>query len=775
MTDEQAGSRVSVEWPSGGRHPQRRPNGWLIPLVAVLVSGSLWSFRGEVTPDASQSIDLDSFELVTTTTDPPLEGDLSRGWVAIDLPGEGAIVEIVSSRFGLFAVEADRDQTSLWRSSDGIVWDLAQTDPGFSSGAEINAIVETELGLVAVGAWTEVGSDPYSEWGFVRERREPAVWLSVDGETWERVTDDQIERSVEDGSPTDDDQHLGAMSDIVVWEGRLVAVGWSSSRNHHGAAWVADLDGRNWKVATKGLTGAGTMFTEVTGVSAFDGGLVAVGSTLSRPSVWASPDAMTWSIIEPRDSFGNLQFDRPVQVTIGGAGLVAVGAHQRMTQEYVDPPGRGYSIVWLSRDSEEWLRLTPEQLDGVFLEDAIAVDPWLVAVGVQGDGYSTQPGVWYSTSGAEWQGVDLGLDGYEWGESTVNAIVRGGPGLVAGGTVQGKPELWLWASEGSVEIPDSAWVRPDPGRWVLRSEFDSDFPTRSIGVTPSGYVAIDQRAMLTSVDGVNWASVPLEDVGLKPERSYSTPVTIYGIAYLVDESGVLWSSSDGRSWVRLAEGFTGRLEGPKPGRNGELLLFEHPKWDGEEDERVRLWRSADGVRWTEVSLPTLDRISGIDFVGDRYVLRARSEVGPVWWVSTLEGEWDLMELDQEIEFTGQVARIGDRLLMPAWTVFDMAVLRVATTSDGLNWDLSDTDFEGWSNEIVQYGSGVAMIVETSEPGYMPRFTMWNSVDGVQWTELGPLPAYRDFWPRVLADLETITVVIESGERSSLWEWVPPAG
>jgi hypothetical protein len=778
MTEDQAGFRITVDRPGGGRSPRRRPDRWLVLFVVVLVLGALWSFRGEVTPDANQPIDVDSLEVVTTSTRPPLEGDLSRGWVAIDLPGDGEIVEIVDTRFGIFAVAVDVVGATLWRSDSGVTWDLVVTADEVFASAEVNAIVETEVGLVAVGAWTDEGVERYEGWGQLRERRSPAAWISIDGENWERVPNDQIERSLDDDSLPADDRDLGAMSDVVVWEGRLVAVGWSSSRDHRGAAWVADLDGRNWTVATKGLAGSGTAFTEATGVSVFEGGLVAVGSTLSRPSVWVSPDAMTWSSIDPHDALGSMQHDRPARVTAGGAGLVAVGAHRLLTSSFVEPPGSGFSVIWLSRDGEEWLRLAPDQLAGVLLEDLVAVDPWLVAVGTSGDGYSTTPGVWFSASGAEWQGVDLGLDGYEWGNPTVKAIVRGGPGLVVGGTVQGYPELWVWSSEGSIKIPDSAWVRPESGRWVLRSEFDPGFPVGSIGVIPNGYVAIGEGVVWRSVDGVAWERTPIEETGLAFGSWYSSPVTIDGTVYVVAETGGIWSSADGRSWIQLAEGFAGHLEGPFPGRDGELLLIERPKWETFQDETQRLWRSADGVRWTELSLPALDWVAGIDFVGDRYLVRGGSESWPsTVWSSMNGSDWDPVELAPTFDDTGQVAMVDGRLMMPVVVGRDWPATSMLSTSDGIIWDLADIELPGWPSQVVPYDSGVLMMLEGPEQsGYsMPASTLWDSVDGVQWIELGPPPTYRDSWPRILSHSTTIQIVLESEDHVGLWEWVPPAG
>jgi len=782
MTDEQAESRITVDQPGGRDAFRRGPAGWLLPLIGMLVLGAIWSFRGEVTQDAGPADDLEAVELVTTTTTLALEGDLSSGWIAIDLPGEGAIVEILSSRFGLFAVGTDGDQASLWRSSDGIIWDLVGTENGAFAGSEINALVETESGLVAVGAWTDTTArEPEADRVYGRERRLPAVWLSVDGETWERIPDDLIGRSAGDNSPTLEARRLGSMNDVVVWEGQLVAVGWSSSADHQGAAWFADLDGRSWKPATRGLAGSGKAFTEVSSISVVDRGLVAVGSILSRPSVWLSHDSMTWSVAYP-DALGTQRHDRPVEVTAGTAGLVAIGAHQQLTGNFVEP-ARAYSVIWLSRDGEDWLRLEPEELAGVVLEDVIAEDPWLLAVGAHAVGMSERPGVWYSATGAEWKAIDLGTEDHQWGDSKVHAIVRGGPGLVAGGTLEGRPEVWLWSPHGPVAMKESVWVRPATGRWAFRSALDQGFPTWSIGETPGGYVAAYRDSVRTSLDGLAWETLPIEEAGLVADRNYQAPVTINETAYLVNENGSIWSSPDGRFWTLLADSFSGWLEGPRPGRNDELLLLEHPRYHfGEEEDQFRIWKSVDGVNWSEVPLPAVEFIQNVGVVGDRYILFGWSSGGrPSLWASTQDGGWDPVELSAEFESL-EIAEVNGRLLMAVsdgrGPEGEEGTTRILTTSDGVRWGMSDMEFAGWPIEIGGWDdSRVFMILDsTTEPGRLnPKFTMWSSVDGLEWTQLGALPAFADSWPRILSTRSALRIVIESEQNHGIWEWVPPAG
>jgi len=59
MTEEQAGSQIEVAGRGDGHGPQRRPNRWLLPLIAIMVLGALWSFRGEATRDQGNPVDME--------------------------------------------------------------------------------------------------------------------------------------------------------------------------------------------------------------------------------------------------------------------------------------------------------------------------------------------------------------------------------------------------------------------------------------------------------------------------------------------------------------------------------------------------------------------------------------------------------------------------------------------------------------------------------------------------------------------------------------------
>jgi hypothetical protein len=728
----------------------------------VLILGALWSLRGDASSEPETAIEVNPGATTTTTIQPPLQGDLSQGWVAVDLPGRGEIMKIADTRFGLVAVAIENGGTTLWTSSLGTAWDAVATGELFSH-ARVNDLVETGSGLVAVGSWTDISLDEQDQFGNLQERQRPAVWLTADGEVWERLPDDRIERPAPGASA--ESRFFGSMNAVVVWDDLLVAAGWVDA-DHHGAVWMADPDGQVWRLATTGLNGSGSRQTEATGLAVADRHLTAVGSTLYRPSVWLSTDAAYWREVEPDIALGTLLRDRPAEVIAGGTGLVAVGVHHRLTT-FQDPPEDAYGVIWLTRDGEEWLRMAPQDLAGAAFEDAIAATPWLIAAGSRTAGFVTSPAVWFSPTGAEWSAVELGPGEFAWSEAKANTIVRHGTGLVVGGSVDGMPEVWLWGPDGAVD-GGGAWVRPPSGRWVLKTEFPSGFPVQSMGVVPGGYRAYGGEGAWISGDGIDWESGPLEATGLDPSWGYPVVTTINGTAYLADGSGV-WSSPDGRFWEQVGEGFDGWVSEPQPGLEGEVLFVE-VDWPGD----ARVWRLSGGGLWSELSIPALEWVSAISIVQDRYLLLGWSEQGPELWLSTWSGEWVAAPVDQAFDLSGQMASHGGRVMLPVVAGSDAPVARVLSSDDGLTWTLSPTGFDGWPGQIVRAGDGVAMLVEEYRRDGLPvSRAVWTSQDGIDWIDAGRLPGYSDSWARVLPNADPIRVIIQRGELAGLWEWVTP--
>ncbi|GBE23505.1 MAG TPA: hypothetical protein ENH00_08070 [Actinobacteria bacterium] len=271
-------------------------------------------------------------------------------------------------------------------------------------------------GLVAVG-WDQPGVD-----------FDAAVWISPDGVTWTRVSDDQ---GVFGGVGSQ------RMYGVAAGGPGLVAVGWDQPGvDFDAAVWISP-DGMTWtRVSNAGaaLGGSGdqTMFS----VAAGGPGMVAVGFDYSGDNydaaVWTSPDGVTWTRVSDAGAvLGGADDQTMFSVAAGGPGMVAVG---------FDYSGGGAdAAVWTSPDGTTWTRVPPDEaiFGGIGRQQMFSVaagGPGLVAVGSDSSGGDTDAAVWTSPDGLTWTKVpaDATVFGGQ-GDQHMVSVAAGGPGLVAVG------------------------------------------------------------------------------------------------------------------------------------------------------------------------------------------------------------------------------------------------------------------------------------------------------------------------------------------------------
>ncbi len=207
---------------------------------------------------------------------------------------------------------------TVWTSTDGTSWARSATDPAvFTESGAMLDVVATEDGLVAagnVGEW--LTEDTYVS--------RPAAWFSVDSLDWSPPwTDDPIDSSDSLFLP-------GFVSLAAGPEGETVGVGMAedSAGNIVAAVWLS-LDGRSWeRIDADSAIFAGQNDGDVTmnDVAWTADGYIAVGSedgTAVR--VWLSPDGLNWSLADTADSFANIGTLSSVAAI--GSGYVAAGPH----------------------------------------------------------------------------------------------------------------------------------------------------------------------------------------------------------------------------------------------------------------------------------------------------------------------------------------------------------------------------------------------------------------------------------------------------------------
>jgi hypothetical protein len=245
------------------------------------------------------------------------------------------------------------------------------------------------------------------------------------------------------------------------------------------------------------------------------------------------------------------------------------------------------SIVWTSPDGQSWTRneIGPAPSDPAFLwSDLYDVMPFgdrLIAVGYASDparpadcqdgdrALGWVPRIWSSTDGRAWTAVedpDVRC-------GRVNALVRGGPGLVAVGDRKLEVVVDGRKTGRNADVAQ-IWTSVDGLDWTLAAVGADVGWLWSIANGPAGLVAVaDYHEFVLSRDGVAWERVALGDpAGTKQFGVMITQVladangyvAVGGIKVEAAYRAAAWSSPDGRTWTRIlgADGEPATLQLP---------------------------------------------------------------------------------------------------------------------------------------------------------------------------------------------------------------------
>ncbi len=360
-----------------------------------------------------------------------------------------------------------------------MMWSVTRGGPGFvavgrtfSSDAPAPIPVEMDWAY-----WQNLGSYILGD-GDLRYRGEPAVWVSEDGITWSRLSDDAL--------PEFD--RSGVIESVTAGGPGLVAVG-------------ADISPPLHPVGPPELPVSLSVQR-------------ALGEWAWNGAVWTSEDGLVWSNVELPEPDNHLVWFN--DVTAGGPGLVAVGSGSVPEGQPVEVVTHARTAaVWTSPDGETWTRVphdpdvfgsgvhdrSGDGLVGDWSMEAVTVGgPGLIAVGHDPDG----PAVWTSPDGFAWTLVP---PTQVQGDGTMLDVVANGPGLVAVGSNdkwgEGPPQIWT-SPDGHTWtlVPDRGFPAPTAG-WPLRSVISVDSQLVAVG----GYV-------WTSVDGVTWTQPEISGYGV---------------------------------------------------------------------------------------------------------------------------------------------------------------------------------------------------------------------------------------------------------------------
>jgi hypothetical protein len=300
-----------------------------------------------------------------------------------------------------------------------ISWTRVPHQPAFDNAGPdgwFSALVQGGPGLVGVG---HVGDQ--------LESLQAVIFISADGETWERIDPPWVE-----------EKKYASLYDVAAGaDGTLVAVGTDRSD----AVVFASSDGLTWiQVLAEAL--GGLDLQDIEGVVAGGPGFVAVGDDGSDAGVWVSSDGYEWSKVLDEDLLAG--DDRSVSmydVAVGGPGLVAVGS--------ADIEGAETFAIWTSGDGYEWERLSDDAFGGTLGRnlESLARNPATGELTAFGSAILT------SNDGLSWVSIDQELP---FGGPPPNVDVAWiGDTSVAGGRDMAF-SLWVTGDAGST------WVRIDP-------------------------------------------------------------------------------------------------------------------------------------------------------------------------------------------------------------------------------------------------------------------------------------------------------------------------
>jgi molecular chaperone DnaK len=302
-----------------------------------------------------------------------------------------------------------------WTSTDAEQWALTTIDPTPASLAVAVATVPVTGGFVAGG----------------RVDRAPAIWASADGTTWRRQDVPTLSNGAE----------WERITTVLPTSGGFIAGGSVGPElGDRRARFWSSADGTSWEAVPDDPAFAGA---EVADILAVGNRFVAIGKLgtgqrWTGSIAWVSDDGRRWRRIDSPELAGGIA---AAVAPAPGGGMVAVGSDLDERE----------ALDWRSSDGSSW-QAAPREASRLYngekirMTDVTAVRGGLVAVGnYVGVQYGTATS-WVSTDGLSWQRAG---DYPALGQGEMLAVTRGGPGLVAVGSVGAPdnyiPTIWLTA------------------------------------------------------------------------------------------------------------------------------------------------------------------------------------------------------------------------------------------------------------------------------------------------------------------------------------------
>jgi hypothetical protein len=357
----------------------------------------------------------------TTTINPAGLAALGDGWeVVAERPAGIRFVGGVSHAPGFGYVLTDGFPPGVIAlSSDGIEWRATDFDamlPGES--VSVTGVARGDSGLIAFG---ERCASP-------EESCVPAIWVSVDGITWDSIEDDSLFMGCREVAG---ECHVSLYGSAVTPDGHVVVLGIDPAvecgdgcYDITNVAW-SSTDGSQWErheIDVEALLPEGWLgMYNVQHPLAYTGTRWLTFVTLMNEPTGTvfleSEDGARWSVVDTGNTFDG----RAVEyIAIGERGIVV----------------HDFWSVWFSPDGFEWVL---GDLAGGPLGSVAALDDGFMVTGTnRTTGEITS--IWYSPSGTTWTDMPVHLEGaVQW-----NGVASNGTNLLAIGIFDNRSTVWRW-------------------------------------------------------------------------------------------------------------------------------------------------------------------------------------------------------------------------------------------------------------------------------------------------------------------------------------------
>jgi hypothetical protein len=373
--------------------------------------------------------------LATEVPEVWLSRDGGARWLRADPPVSGGashmLAGLAATASGIVAVRPGR---SLSGTADALAY-VWTPGSGWSFGAPLTG---------RRGAALHVTSVAGSDHGVVvagSAGRYRVAFVSPDGSSWHETAD--LGRS-----------SAGNVTGVTAGPGGEVVAGWT-----HPQSFLLLAHGRRAVAGRAALAGVAAAGMGVNGLGAGPGGQVAVGHADGAPAIWLRPAGAHWTRMAaatPPAWHGT--GPGLTGVVRGGAGWLAVGGEgspagsaaqvgSAGTLDSAIAPGGQQPILLTSPDGRAWSRpaaagslMTP----GRTLTGAAAGPSGYVVTGVRDDDGQPRAGLWWSANLTTWKPQGWWTGSPPSGAaSALLAVAAGQTGFAAVGAVGTQPAVWL--------------------------------------------------------------------------------------------------------------------------------------------------------------------------------------------------------------------------------------------------------------------------------------------------------------------------------------------